>query len=70
MERVDHRRLVSPPVGQGRRAVNAGYEARDFERAVALVGSEPSPEALVERLGLDWEYLAWLALDASETVLG
>ena len=50
--------------------MNAGSEARDFERAVALVGSEPSPEALVERLGLDWEYLAWLALDASETVLG
>jgi hypothetical protein len=57
-------------MGQGHRAVNAGYETRDFERAVALVGSEPSPEALVERLGLDWDYLAWLALDASETVLG
>ena len=65
------RRLVSPPVGQGLGgAVSAGYEARDFERAVALVSAEPSPEALVERLGLDWEYLAWLALDASETVAG
>jgi hypothetical protein len=50
--------------------VNAGYEVSDFERAVALVGSEPSPEALVERLGLDWEYVAWLALNASEAVLG
>ena len=50
--------------------MNAGYEARDFERAVALVSAEPSPEALVERLGLDWDYVAWLALDASEAVLG
>ena len=50
--------------------MNAGYEALDFERAVALVSAEPSPEALVERLGLDWEYVAWLALDASEAVLG
>lgn len=47
-----------------------GYEAGDFDRAVALVSAEPSPEALVERLGLDWEYLAWLALDASGAVLG
>jgi len=50
--------------------VNEGYETGDFERAVALVSSEPSPAALVEQLGLDWEYVAWLALDASEAVLG
>lgn len=49
--------------------MNEGYEAEDFERAVALVSSEPSPAALVERLGLEWDYVAWLALDASETVL-
>jgi hypothetical protein len=49
--------------------VNEGYETGDFERAVALVSSEPSPAALVEHLGLDWEYVAWLALDASEAVL-
>ena len=65
------RRLVSPPVGQGLGGgVSAGYEVRDFERAVALVSAEPSPEALVERLGLDWEYVAWLAHDASESVVG
>lgn len=49
--------------------MNEGYEAGDFERAVALVSSEPSPAALVEQLGLDWDYVAWLALDASEAVL-
>ena len=46
------------------------YDAGDFDRAVALVSVEPSPRALVERLGLDWEYLEWLAADASATVLG
>lgn len=46
------------------------YDAEDFDRAVALVSVEASPRALVERLGLDWDYLEWLALDASATVLG
>ena len=50
--------------------MSESYEEGDFERAVALVSAEPSPEALVERLGLDWEYVAWLALDASASVLG
>jgi hypothetical protein len=48
--------------------VLGSYEACNFERAVALVSAEPSPEALVERLRLDWAYLAWLALDASTAV--
>lgn len=47
-----------------------GYEAGDFDRAVAIVSAEPSPRALVERLGIDWDYLGWLALDASAAVLG
>ena len=47
-----------------------GYEAGDFDRAVAIVSAEPSPRALVERLGIDWDYLSWLALDASAAVLG
>jgi hypothetical protein len=51
-------------------AVLESYDAADFDRAVALVSAEPSPEKLVERLGLDWDYLAWLALDASAAVLG
>lgn len=46
------------------------YKIADFDRAVALVSAELSPQALVERLGLDWEYLGWLALDTSATVLG
>lgn len=47
-----------------------GFEAVDFDRAVAVVSAEPSPQSLVERLGVDWDYLEWLALDASATVLG
>ncbi|HUP32159.1 MAG TPA: hypothetical protein VM184_03945 [Gaiellaceae bacterium] len=46
------------------------YEAADFDRAVGLVGAEPIPRLLVERLRLDWEELARLARDASEAVLG
>ena len=51
-------------------AVLRSYDADDFDRAVALVSLEPSPRALIERLGLDWAYLEWLALDAAATVLG
>ena len=47
-----------------------GFEAADFERAVALVSAERSPRELVERLGVDWDHLAWLALDASAAALG
>lgn len=47
----------------------ASYAEADFDRAVALVSAEPSPEALVRRLGLDWDYLGWVALDASAVVL-
>jgi hypothetical protein len=50
--------------------VSAGFGAADFDRAVAEVSAEASPEALVARLGIDWDYLSWLALDASATVLG
>lgn len=47
-----------------------GYGAVDFDRAVAVVGGATRPRELVERLGVDWDYLVWLALDASATVLG
>jgi hypothetical protein len=50
--------------------VTDGYGAADFDRAVALVSAEPSPRALVERLGLEWDQVGWLAVDASATVLG
>jgi hypothetical protein len=50
-------------------ALPGSYDAADFARAVALVSAEPSPRALVERLGLDWEYLEWLAVDVSAGVL-
>lgn len=62
-------RCPDPP-GQPELGLSANYDAGDFDRAVAVVSVEPSPRALVERLGLDWEYLEWLALDASATVLG
>lgn len=45
------------------------YEAEDFDRAVAAVGAEPSPQALVEQVGVDWDYLTRLAVDAAATVL-
>jgi hypothetical protein len=45
-----------------------GFGAADFDRAVAVVSAEPSPRALAERLGIDWDYLGWIALDASAQV--
>ena len=47
----------------------ASYDEADFERAVALVSAAPSPVALVRRLGLDWDYLGWVARDASAALL-
>jgi len=49
--------------------VRSSYDERDFERAVAAVGAEPSPEALVRRLGVSWERLTWLAVDAAAAML-
>jgi hypothetical protein len=49
--------------------LRGNYDADDFDRAVAVVGAEPSPQRLVEQLGIDWEYLTRLALDAAATVL-
>jgi hypothetical protein len=49
--------------------VSDGFEGGDFERAVALVGADPSPLALVERLGIDWDDLRRLAVDAATAVL-
>lgn len=45
------------------------YDAEDFDRTVAIVGAEPSPRKLVEQLGVDWDTLTRLALDAAATVL-
>lgn len=49
--------------------MKATYDDADFERAVAAVSAEPSPQDLVRRLGLPWERLTWLAVDASAAVL-
>lgn len=66
---------VSPAPPDGRQAgeypaVRESFDAGDFDRAVALIGAEPSPRKLVEGLGLDWEHLEWLSLNASASVLG
>jgi hypothetical protein len=46
-----------------------GFAGGDFERAVELVGGGTGPEALAAQLGVDWDRLTWLALDAAATVL-
>jgi hypothetical protein len=48
--------------------IGASYDDADFERAVATVSAE-APRALVERLGLDWEHLGWVALGCAREVL-
>jgi hypothetical protein len=50
--------------------VRDGFDGGDFGRAVAFVSADPSPRALVERLGVDWEQLSWIAVDAAAAVLG
>lgn len=62
--------MAPEAVGPGRGQSVSGFDAEDLDRAVALVSAEPSPQALVEGLGVDWDYLGWLALDASATVFG
>lgn len=58
-----------PPHHRPEHGLTGNYEAGDFDRAAAVVGAEPSPQRLVERLGIDWEHLTRLALDAAATVL-
>lgn len=50
-------------------SVLASYDENDFERAVATVSGEASPHVLAERLGIEWDYLGWLALGVAEEVL-
>src|SRR4051794_9112909 len=38
------------------------YLEADFERAAAVVSAETSPRELVQRLGIDWEFLTWLGI--------
>jgi len=38
------------------------YAETDFERAAAIVAEAVSPVALVQQLGIDWEFLTWLGL--------
>ena len=44
------------------------YAETDFERAAALVAEAPSPVELVQRLGIDWEFLIWLGLGLAAEV--
>lgn len=50
--------------------MSAGYTEPDFARAVAIVEREGSLAALAEALGIDWDYLSWLALGVAEANLG
>lgn len=47
----------------------ASYDERDFERALAVVGGSRPPQELAQELGLDWDYVTWIAVDASAAVL-
>src|SRR4051812_29732653 len=49
--------------------VRANYAEADFARAVELVSAEAAPAALAARLGIDWDYLAWLGLGLAEELL-
>lgn len=47
----------------------ASYDERDFERALAVVGGARPPQELAEQLGVDWDYVTWIAVDAAAAVL-
>jgi hypothetical protein len=49
--------------------MKASFHESDFERAVNVVAGGVSPSALAERLGVEWDYLAWLAIGVAEEVL-
>lgn len=49
--------------------MRAGYTEADFARAVEIVGRAGSLPAVVEALGIEWEYLVWLALGVAEESL-
>jgi len=49
--------------------VIASYDELDFERALAVVGGSRPPQELARQLGLDWDYVTWIAVDASAAVL-
>jgi hypothetical protein len=50
--------------------VRADYAAADFARAVERVNAEPRPAELTAAVGVDWDYVAWVALGFAEDVLG
>ena len=50
--------------------MRAGYTEADFARAVEIVGREGSLAVVVEGLGIEWDYLTWLALGVAEQELG
>lgn len=50
--------------------LRAGYTEADFARAVEIVSRGGSLAGIVQRLGIEWDYLSWLALGVAEEVLG
>jgi hypothetical protein len=49
--------------------VRANYADAEFARAVELVSAEPTPSALAARLGVDWDYVAWLGIGLADELL-
>jgi hypothetical protein len=49
--------------------VIASYDEGDFARALSIVGGAQTPQELAAALGLDWQYVTWIAVDASAAVL-
>ena len=50
--------------------LRSGYTEADFARAVDVVGRQASPAAAVVSLGIEWDYLSWVALGIAQDVLG
>lgn len=46
------------------------YTDADLARAVEIVWREPSFAPVVEALGIEWDYLVWLALGVAQESLG
>jgi hypothetical protein len=50
--------------------MKATYVDADFQRAMDIVGAAFQPKELAQRIGVDWDYLAWLGIGVAEEVLG
>lgn len=49
--------------------LSAGYTEADFARAIEIVGRRGTPPAVAEGIGIEWDYLSWVALGIAEAVV-